>query len=144
VESNGQGKIWYKSRERVDKIIVVVGGVEGTPTKKLCLSVHKYMALEPFLYDYPDVVIKFMWEKYSKSERTMKYVESCARADITLGGEQQRVIEGFDSLENYLDRKKWRDAPVPRIQQEPGWDNMPIRKQGNGHLQKPNQQRQNN
>jgi hypothetical protein len=87
------------------------------------------MALEPLLFDNPDVVIKFMLEKYSKSERTMKYIESCARADITLGGEQQQeVIEGFDSLENYLDRKKWRDAPVPRIQQEPGWDNMPIRK----------------
>jgi hypothetical protein len=37
------------------------------------------MELKPLLHHYPELVIRFMWEKYSQSEQTMHYVEQCAK-----------------------------------------------------------------
>jgi hypothetical protein len=86
-------------------------------------EVNQQMELKPLLHDYPELVIWFMWEKYSQSEQTMHYVEQCAKGGITLGGKRKQVVmKGFKSLRDYLKGKTWKDITKPRFQQQPAWD----------------------
>jgi hypothetical protein len=68
-------------------------------------EVDQQMELKPLLHDYPELVIRFMWEKYSQLEQTMHYVEQCAKGGITLGGKRKQVMKGFKSLRDYLEGK---------------------------------------
>jgi hypothetical protein len=85
-------------------------------------EVDQQMELKPLLHNYPELVIWFMWEKYSQSEQTMHYVEQCAKGGITLGGKKKQVMKGFKSLRDYLEGKTWKDITKPRFQQQPAWD----------------------
>jgi hypothetical protein len=85
-------------------------------------EVDQQMELKPLLHNYPELVIRFMWEKYSQSEQTMHYVEQCAKGGITLGGKRKQVMKGFKSLRDYLEGKTWKDVTIPQFQQQPAWD----------------------
>jgi hypothetical protein len=87
----------------------------------------KKMEMKDMMHDVPGMVLRFMWEKYSRSKQTMSYVERCAKGDMILDGEKKKVFGGFQSLEHFLSRKRWTTTTGPRIQQEPAWDEKPIR-----------------
>jgi hypothetical protein len=86
------------------------------------------MDLRPLLHDYPEQVVRFMWEKYSQSVHAMNYVEACARGEISLGGKKKPVIKGFKSLKDYLEGMPWKDVPVLRLQQQPAWDEKVLKR----------------
>jgi hypothetical protein len=77
---------------------------------------------KPLLHNYPELVIWFMWEKYSQLDQTMRYVEQCEIGGITLGGKRKEAMKGFKSLRDYLESKTWKDVMIPRFQQQPAWD----------------------
>jgi hypothetical protein len=49
-------------------------------------NVNEKVDLKTMLHDFPERVIRFMWEKYSRSEKAMSYVERCAKGDLSLAG----------------------------------------------------------
>jgi hypothetical protein len=91
-------------------------------------EIDQRMDLQPLLHDYPEQVIRFMWEKYSRSAQAMSYVEECAKGEITLGRKKTAVMQGFKSLNHYLEGKPWRDVSVMRLQQQPAWDEKVLKK----------------
>jgi hypothetical protein len=64
--------------------------------------VKKNMEMKDMLHDVPGMVLRFMWEKYSRSKQTMSCVELCAKGDMILDGEKKKVFGGFRSMEHFL------------------------------------------
>jgi hypothetical protein len=85
--------------------------------------------MKNMMHDCPGMVIRFMWEKFSHSKQAMSYVERCATGDIVLDGKKTKVFGGFRTMEAFLAQKRWVDTTAgPRIQQEPPWDEKPVRR----------------
>jgi hypothetical protein len=49
-------------------------------------NVNEKVDLKTMLQDFPENVIRFMWEKYSRLEKVMSCVEQCAKGDLLLAG----------------------------------------------------------
>jgi hypothetical protein len=79
------------------------------------------MAIKPLLYDFPEKVLGFMWCKYSDSELTMRYIEKCAKAQVSYSGQREKCVPGFKNLSTYAIENKLTDSYFC-IQQRPAWD----------------------
>jgi hypothetical protein len=90
--------------------------------------VNKKTDLKTMLHDFPKAVIHFMWEKYSQSEQAMTFVERSAKGDIVVEGKKKKVVRGFSTLKDYLEKMAWKDDAGPCMQQELPWDTKPNRK----------------
>jgi hypothetical protein len=53
-------------------------------------NVNEKVDLKTMLHDFPEKVIRFMWEKYSRLEKAVSYVEQCAKGDLLLAGKKKR------------------------------------------------------
>jgi hypothetical protein len=53
------------------------------------------MEMKDMMHDVPGMVLHFMWEKYSCSKQTMRYVDRFAKGDMILDGEKKKVFGGF-------------------------------------------------
>jgi hypothetical protein len=110
---------WRSSSQQTGYLVVTFDDSETT----------EEVDLKTMLHDFPEEVIRFMWEKYGRSQRTMSYVEKCAKSDILLEGMKKKVFSGFKTLKCYLAKMSWNDStPGHRMQQQPAWDTKPNRK----------------
>jgi hypothetical protein len=91
-------------------------------------NVNEKVELKTMLHDFPERVIRFMWEKSSRSEKAMSYVERCAKGNLFVAGKKKKGFSGFRSLSAYIAQQSWKDDVGPQMQQQPPWDTKPIRK----------------
>jgi hypothetical protein len=65
-------------------------------------NVNDKVDLKTTLHDFPERVICFMWEKVSRSEKAMSYVEQCAKGNLFVAGKKKKVFSGFRTLSAYI------------------------------------------